>query len=206
MTGFAELQAFTNFTFLEGGSHPEELVGQAKHLGLAALAVTDRNSMAGLVRAHASAKANGVRFIPGVRARSHAERDAAAHRLCKPSRLAQGPGRLWPAHPAGVARAAARREGKCILTLDDVAEFQDGSLFAIVPPPGMPKAPFLVVMTEICRRIDQPTYLAASMLRKAGERARLNALAEAARKHGHRSSPPMTCSITIPTGACCRMS
>ena len=67
MTGFAELQAFTNFTFLEGGSHPEELVGQAKHLGLAALAVTDRNSMAGLVRAHASAKANGVRFIPGVR-------------------------------------------------------------------------------------------------------------------------------------------
>ena len=65
MTGFAELQAFTNFTFLEGGSHPEELVGQAKHLGLAALAVTDRNSMAGLVRAHASAKASlfGLKLI-----------------------------------------------------------------------------------------------------------------------------------------------
>ena len=42
---FAELQVLTNFTFLEGGSHPEELVGQAKHLGLAALAVTDRNTI-----------------------------------------------------------------------------------------------------------------------------------------------------------------
>ena len=64
---YAELQAFTNFTFLEGGSHPEELVIQAKHLGLAGLAVTDRNSMAGLVRAHSNAKMAGLKFIPGVR-------------------------------------------------------------------------------------------------------------------------------------------
>jgi len=183
MTGFAELQAFTNFTFLEGGSHPEELVGQAKHLGLAALAVTDRNSMAGLVRAHASAKANGVRFIPGVRLdlmQSETPPLIGFASLLAWPRDRAAYGRLTRLVSRGQRRAA---KGKCILTLDDVAEFQDGSLFAIVPPPGMPKAPFLAVMTEICRRIDQPTYLAASMLRKAGERARLNALAEAARKH-----------------------
>ena len=111
MTGFAELQAFTNFTFLEGGSHPEELVGQAKHLGLAALAVTDRNSMAGLVRAHASAKANGVRFIPGVRLDLMQSETPPLIGFASLS-PGPGPGRLWPAHPAGVARAAARREGQ----------------------------------------------------------------------------------------------
>ncbi|MET0481690.1 MAG: error-prone DNA polymerase [Aestuariivirgaceae bacterium] len=182
-TGFAELQAFTNFTFLEGGSHAEELVGQAKHLGLAALAVTDRNSMAGLVRAHASAKANGVKFIPGVRL-DLMEREtlplAGFASLLAWPRDRAAYGRLTRLVSRGQRRAA---KGKCILTLDDVAEFQEGSLFAIVPPPGLPKPPFLAAMAAIRSRIDQPVHLAASMLRKAGERARLNALAEAARKH-----------------------
>src|SRR5271155_5394117 len=49
---YAELQATSNFSFLRGGSHPGELVKQAAELGLAAIAVTDRNSVAGIVRAH----------------------------------------------------------------------------------------------------------------------------------------------------------
>ena len=183
MTGFAELQAFTNFTFLEGGSHPEELVGQARHLGLAALAVTDRNTMAGLVRAHASAKANGVKFIPGVRL-DLVDGETPPHAAFA-SLLA------WPGDRAAygrltrlVSRGQRRTEkGKCILTLDDVAEFQAGSLFAIVPPRGMPKPPFLAAMRAIRGKIEQPTYLVAALLRQAGERARLAALAETARTH-----------------------
>jgi error-prone DNA polymerase len=50
--GYAELCAMSNFTFLTGASHPEELVARAAELGLAALAVCDRNSVAGVVRAH----------------------------------------------------------------------------------------------------------------------------------------------------------
>ena len=50
--GYAELCAMSNFTFLRGASHPEELVARAAELGLAALAVVDRNSVAGVVRAH----------------------------------------------------------------------------------------------------------------------------------------------------------
>ena len=56
---YAELHAKTNFSFLEGASHPDELVRRAAELGYAALAITDRNSLAGVVRAHVAAKEAG---------------------------------------------------------------------------------------------------------------------------------------------------
>ena len=56
---YAELQAATNFGFLRGASHPEELVLAAEALGLAAIGVCDRNSLAGVVRAYAKAKETG---------------------------------------------------------------------------------------------------------------------------------------------------
>ena len=65
--GYAELEITTNFSFLRGGSHPEELVATAKALGLEAIAVTDRNSLAGVVRAHLAAKEVGIKFIVGTR-------------------------------------------------------------------------------------------------------------------------------------------
>src|SRR5260370_18210611 len=64
-TGYAELQATSNFSFLRGGSHPEELAVTAASLGHAAFAVTDRNSLAGVVRAHKAAKEVGIRFVVG---------------------------------------------------------------------------------------------------------------------------------------------
>ena len=62
---YAELHAKTNFSFLEGASHPDELVGRAAELGYAALAVTDRNSLAGVVRAHQAAKEAGLKLLVG---------------------------------------------------------------------------------------------------------------------------------------------
>ncbi len=59
MYSYAELRCKTNFTFLEGAAHAEELVEQAVALGLQALAVTDVNTLAGVVRAHAAARAAG---------------------------------------------------------------------------------------------------------------------------------------------------
>ena len=54
--GFAELCATSNFTFLRGASHPEEMVEHAAALGLDAIAIADTNSLAGVVRAHARLK------------------------------------------------------------------------------------------------------------------------------------------------------
>ena len=65
--GYTELQVTTNFSFLRGASHPEELVEQAATLGYREIAITDRNTFAGIVRAHVAAKANGIRIIPGCR-------------------------------------------------------------------------------------------------------------------------------------------
>ena len=64
---FCELSAMTNFSFLEGASHPEDVVARAASLGLGAVAVADRHGMAGIVRAHVAARAHGVRLAVGTR-------------------------------------------------------------------------------------------------------------------------------------------
>src|SRR5581483_9288082 len=63
MRGYAELHAHSNFTFLEGASHPEELVETAAALGLSALALTDRDGLYGMVR---FAKAAAERKLPAI--------------------------------------------------------------------------------------------------------------------------------------------
>ncbi|MEL7304019.1 MAG: PHP domain-containing protein, partial [Pseudomonadota bacterium] len=81
---FAELIAATNFSFLRGGSHAHELVAQAKALGHTAIGIADRNSLAGMVRAHIAAKQVGLRLLVGARlvieglpGRSDSRRDRA---------------------------------------------------------------------------------------------------------------------------------
>ena len=64
---YAELQVTSNFSFLRGGSHPDELAITAAALGLEAVAITDRNSLAGVVRAHTGAKTAGIRLVVGAR-------------------------------------------------------------------------------------------------------------------------------------------
>ena len=72
---YAELHALSNFTFLRGASHPEELVEAAVQLGYDALAITDECSMSGVVRAHAAAKEFGLRkLIIGSELRLHSGR------------------------------------------------------------------------------------------------------------------------------------
>ncbi|MFM7290656.1 MAG: PHP domain-containing protein, partial [Planctomycetia bacterium] len=62
---YAELHCRSNFSFLEGGSHPEELVTRAHKIGYEAIAITDRSTLAGIVRAHGAAKQAGIRLIVG---------------------------------------------------------------------------------------------------------------------------------------------
>src|SRR5688500_12891730 len=64
---YTELQVTTNFSFLRGGSHPEELIEQAAALEYKEIAITDRNTLAGIVKAHVAAKAKGMRIIPACR-------------------------------------------------------------------------------------------------------------------------------------------
>ncbi len=82
---FAELATTTNFSFLRGASHPEELVARAAELGLTGIGVADRNTLAGVVRAHVYAREN--RAAIGRVARRHrraAELSSTARPTCSP--------------------------------------------------------------------------------------------------------------------------
>ena len=65
MTRFAELGVTSNFSFLRSGSHPDELVHQAAALGHEAVGIADRNTLAGVVRAHMAAKEAGIQLVVG---------------------------------------------------------------------------------------------------------------------------------------------
>ena len=64
---YTELQTTSNFSFLRGASHPEEMIEQAVELGYTEIAITDRNTFAGIVRAHVAAKKRGIRIVVGCR-------------------------------------------------------------------------------------------------------------------------------------------
>ncbi len=127
MIRYAELEITTNFSFLRGGSHPEELVATAKALGLAAIAVTDRNTLAGVVRAHLAAKeVGGIKFIVGARLDL---KDAPSLIVYPRDRAAYG-------HLCRLLTLGQRRaeKGQCTLYLDDVAAHAEGLICIALPP------------------------------------------------------------------------
>ncbi|MEM7164739.1 MAG: error-prone DNA polymerase [Planctomycetota bacterium] len=65
VAGYAPLFCKSNFSFLEGASHPEELIEQAAHLGVRSLALCDRNGVPGVVRAHVAAREHGIQLLIG---------------------------------------------------------------------------------------------------------------------------------------------
>ena len=124
--GYAELRCRTNYSFLEGASHPDELVNRAAELGLAGLAITDRNSLAGVVRAHVAAKEAGLKLLIGAEI---TPADALPVVLLATDRSAYA--NLSQLITRGRRRAA---KGQCHLTVDDVSSFADG-LITCVPLP-----------------------------------------------------------------------
>jgi error-prone DNA polymerase len=126
---YIELQVTTNFSFLRGASHPEELVEHAAALNYTEIGITDRNTFAGLVRAHAAAKKKGIRIIPGCRLD-----------------LADGPGLLaFPININGystlsnlLSKGNLRTEkGKCDLYKADVFECTGNIIFIAIPPSSL---------------------------------------------------------------------
>ena len=172
MTRYAELDVTTNFSFLRGGSHAEELVATAKALGLAAIAVTDRNTLAGVVRAHLAAKeVGGIKFIVGARL----DLDDAPSLLAYPTDRAAY-GRLCRLLTLGKRRA---EKGKCTLHLDDVAAHADGLIFIALPPDDYPSSrDFKSELSRIKQALGLRTrlYLAASHSYRGDDRARIAAL------------------------------
>lgn len=156
---YAELQITSNFTFLRGGSHPEELVEQAVELGYRAIAITDRNTLAGIVRAHAEARGKNIHFIPACRLD-----------------LLDGPGLLaYPTSQSAYANLSAlltegnlrAEKGKCHLYKADVFRYAAGIKFIGIPPESLNadfdfEPEFTKALEEYKEALGDNLYLAAN--------------------------------------------
>jgi error-prone DNA polymerase len=128
---YAELAVTTNFSFLRGASHPQELVAQALDLGLAGIGIADRNSLAGIVRAHVFARehkaaAQGLRVVSGARL---VFCDHTPDILSFPKDRAAY-ARLTRLLTRGNARA---QKGTCLLTQSDLLEHAQGLQLIVMP-------------------------------------------------------------------------
>ena len=178
---YAELQVTSNFSFLRGASHPEEMVERAAELGYRALALTDRNTLAGVVRAHEAAQRTGLHFIPGARL----DLEDGPSLLCLPT-TRHGYGALSRLITTGRRRAP---KGECMLTRDDVAAAADphGHLFIAIPPvtPGARfAAHFADHLAWYRDHLATPLHLAATHYHRGDDDRRLAHLATLAASHG----------------------
>lgn len=126
---YTELQVTSNFSFLRGASHPQELVEHASILGYSSIAITDRNTLAGIVRAHVAAKKSGMRLIVGCR----------LDLIDGPSLLAYPTNRKAYASLCTLLSTGNLRteKGKCELYKKDVYEYSAGIKLVVIPPPSL---------------------------------------------------------------------
>jgi error-prone DNA polymerase len=121
---YVELHCKSNFSFLEGASHADELAQRAAELGYAGLAITDRNTLAGIVRAHTACKEAAIPLIVG----------AELHPVDGP------PVVVWPTDRAAygrlcriITRGRMRREkGECHLRWGDILQLSEGLLLGLL--------------------------------------------------------------------------
>jgi len=133
---YSSLWTKTNFSFLEGASHPEELVEEARAQGLHSLAVTDRDGVYGVVRAHVAARDAGLRLIIGSEVTVAAPGDNANAHASTPVLLCQN--RKGYANLCGLVTVGRRRsdKGKSIVTWQEVTERAEGLLLLLHDDPG----------------------------------------------------------------------
>jgi len=177
MERYTELQVTTNFSFLRGGSHPEELVEEAIRLGYTSMAITDRNTLAGVVRAHVAARKSetGFRLLIGCR----------LDLLDGPSLLA------YPTDKDAYARLSRllsegnirAEKGQCHLYKGDVYQFAEGLLFIAIPPLVLDaqfRLPedFVTTLSEYRERFGKAIYLGGCRSYTAHDGKRLFRLAQ----------------------------
>lgn len=178
---FAEIGITTNFSFLRGGSHPQDYVHQASAIGLRTIGIADRNTLAGVVRAFSELKnpdivhpprflvGSRIVFIDGTPDILVYPRDRAAYgRLCQ--LLTRG--------------KLAADKGDCKLKLADLLDFSEGQLLVLMPPHRVEKEVILNTLARLKGSSASGAWLGASLVYRGDDKRRLAGLqhlADAAR-------------------------
>jgi error-prone DNA polymerase len=173
LPAYAELHCLTNFSFLRGASHPEELVERAAALGYAALAVTDECSVAGAVRAHLAAKEHGLKLLVGAELQLEGE-EQAGPKLVLLATSRAGYGNLSELITRG--RRSARK-GSYRLTRADLDGGVDECLALLVPS----LSPIVGDAEWLAERFPGRAWIAAELHCGPDDRARLERLRALAR-------------------------
>jgi len=169
MTDYAELSVTTNFSFLHGASHAEELVLTAKQLGHVAIGVADHNTLAGVVRAHIAAKEAGLPLLVGARLVPTDGPEV----ICYPkNRTAYG--HLSYLLSAGKLQA---EKGDCLITLENILAHAEGQVFIFQPPDKLDTT-FAKVLERFAARAPGNVYVAASYAYHGRNRERIARLAD----------------------------
>jgi error-prone DNA polymerase len=151
---FAEVGIRSNFSFLEGASHPEEIAVAAKRLGYLGIGVADRNTVAGTVRVHMAAKAAQLPYHPGTRLDFSDETpDILAYPVDRPAW-----GRLCRLLSQGNLRAD--KKGTCELYEADLMEWGEGLLLVIMAEPGKHTEQLPELLKRLRGRFPDQAYLA----------------------------------------------
>ncbi len=174
MDGYVELQCCSNYSFLRGASHIEEMLVAAQALGLDTLGITDWNTLAGIARAHARAAEVGIRLVIGCRLNL---RDSLPLLVYPTDRAAYGA-------LCRLLTIGKSRTGKtgCELFWHDVVEHGAGLLAVLLPDePGEDLAAHLA---RLARDFPDRGYLSLGLRRRPGDHARLWQLQEMAQATG----------------------
>jgi error-prone DNA polymerase len=172
---YAEIGITTNFSFLRGGSHPQDYVHQASSLGLAAIGIADHNTLAGIVRAYSELENPEVRhkpklligarivFLDGTPDILVYPRDRAAY------------GRLCQLLTRGKRGSDAERieKGECHLIFGDLLEFAEGQLLVLTLPHRFDAAAASNILDRLKQSAAEGVWLAASLLYRGDDRRRL---------------------------------
>ncbi|TWU06401.1 error-prone DNA polymerase [Stieleria varia] len=158
---YAELHCKSNFSFLEGASHPDELVNRAAELGYAAIALTDRESLAGVVRGFGAARDLDFQYIVG----------AELHPIDAPSMV------VWPTDRAAYGRLCRLlstgrlrcEKGQCELHWQDIAEYSEGMIAAVITA-DQDSLDETFLRNRFRRVFDQRSYLLAEVHRGPDDR------------------------------------
>jgi error-prone DNA polymerase len=178
LPAYAELHCLSNFTFLRGASHPEELVKRAAGLGYSALAVTDECSLAGAVRAHVAAKDMGLPLIIGSEIQL---KDGPKLVLLATDRESYG--NLSELITRGRRRS---KKGRYSLAWSDLDGGLPGCLALLIPPhpSPLPKGEGERHARSVAERFPGRAWIAAELLLGPDDRARLGELRELGKSSG----------------------
>jgi error-prone DNA polymerase len=179
MATYAELAVSTNFSFLRGASHPQELVATAAELGLAAIGIADRNSFAGVVRAFDEWKRKkSIKLLVGTRLVTVDGFEALAYPMDR-----KAYGRLCRLLTEGNLKA---KKGECHLTFEEICAASEGQMLIALPPQTLSPA-FAERLAALAHVAPQRSFLAGVHRYRGDEPRRLGLLAEL----GKRANAPL---------------